>query len=128
IYTCDDLGNNTIQLWVTDAAGNQDFCETFVQVQDNMNACGSSNTPDVAGAIASEADQPVQDVTVELSGNGMFSVTTDASGSYMFTNLVAGNDYSVTPNLDVDHDNGVSTYDLVLITKHILGIQPLDSP
>ncbi|HKK77733.1 MAG TPA: T9SS type A sorting domain-containing protein, partial [Saprospiraceae bacterium] len=33
-----------------------------------------------------------------------------------------------TPQKDDDHQNGVSTFDLVLISKHILGVQPLNSP
>ncbi|MBK7476777.1 MAG: hypothetical protein IPI11_12470 [Haliscomenobacter sp.] len=40
----------------------------------------------------------------------------------------SGYDYSVTPHLDKDYLNGVSTFDLVLVTKHILGVQPLNSP
>jgi hypothetical protein len=30
--------------------------------------------------------------------------------------------------LDKDHLNGVSTFDLILITKHILGLKPLETP
>ena len=32
------------------------------------------------------------------------------------------------PQRDGDYLNGVSTFDLVLISKHILGVQPLGSP
>ncbi len=34
-FDCDDLGENLVQLWVIDAFGNTDFCETTVEVQDN---------------------------------------------------------------------------------------------
>merc|ERR1712127_400085 len=37
-------------------------------------------------------------------------------------------DYDVTPEKDINHLNGVTTYDLVLISKHILGIELFDSP
>ncbi|MCI4649720.1 T9SS type A sorting domain-containing protein, partial [Phaeodactylibacter sp.] len=37
-------------------------------------------------------------------------------------------DYTITPQRDGDYLNGVSTFDLVLISKHILGVEPLDSP
>ncbi|MBK8877098.1 MAG: hypothetical protein IPN74_00620 [Haliscomenobacter sp.] len=53
---------------------------------------------------------------------------TGASGQYAFDRLEQGYDYSVTPHLDKDYLNGVSTFDLVLITKHIRGVQPLNSP
>jgi hypothetical protein len=39
-----------------------------------------------------------------------------------------GYDYTVTPSLDRDFLNGVSTMDIVLITRHILGMNPLISP
>jgi hypothetical protein len=35
--------------------------------------------------------------------------------------------YTVTPQRDGDYLNGVSTFDLVLISKHILGVAPLNS-
>ncbi|MEZ4931407.1 MAG: hypothetical protein R2788_04650 [Saprospiraceae bacterium] len=38
-FTCDDLGQNPVELWVTDAAGNQDFCITTVIIQANMDQC-----------------------------------------------------------------------------------------
>ncbi|MBK7937144.1 MAG: hypothetical protein IPJ82_08605 [Lewinellaceae bacterium] len=34
----------------------------------------------------------------------------------------------MTPTKDDNPLNGVSTYDLVLISKHILGLEPLNSP
>jgi hypothetical protein len=37
-------------------------------------------------------------------------------------------DYTVTPLLDENYLNGVSTFDLVLISRHILGVQLLNSP
>jgi hypothetical protein len=124
IYTCDDLGQNPVEIWVTDVAGNQDFCETFIVVQDNMGFCSSS--PVVAGIIATEEDETVQDVTVDVNG-GLFSQVTGADGYYTFS-LAGGNDYTITPMNDLNASNGVTTYDLVLISMHILGVQPLNSP
>jgi hypothetical protein len=43
-------------------------------------------------------------------------------------NVPVGGDYTITPQYDVDPLNGVSTFDLVLISKHILGVTPLGSP
>jgi hypothetical protein len=54
--------------------------------------------------------------------------STGENGAFAFEGLPQGMDYTVTPYLDSDHKNGVSTFDLVLIQKHILGIQPLKSP
>jgi hypothetical protein len=43
-------------------------------------------------------------------------------------NLAKLGDFTVTPQLDKNHLNGVSTFDLVLIQKHILNVQALNSP
>jgi len=129
IYTCDEVGQQNVEIWVTDAAGNQDFCNTFVIVQDNMGACtGNPLVVNVGGAIATEENMSVSDVNVELSGQSTGVVTTDASGMYNFANVPVGNDVTITPVKDVDPLNGVTTYDLVLITKHILAVNKLDSP
>jgi hypothetical protein len=70
----------------------------------------------------------VENVEVSLSGNASATRMTGSAGSYVFTGLTPNYDYSVTPSLDAQPLNGVSTFDLVLISKHILGVQLLDSP
>jgi hypothetical protein len=53
---------------------------------------------------------------------------TGASGSYGFPTLAIGGNYVVTPGKDDNPLNGVTTFDLVLMSKHILGISSLGSP
>ena len=87
----------------------------------------SDGVGSIAGTIATENNNTVNDVEVTLSGTmDQFNITA-ADGGYTFT-AQSGGDYTVTPLLDLDHSNGVSTFDLVLISRHILGVQPLDSP
>ena len=50
------------------------------------------------------------------------------SGEFEFNTLPLNYNYSISPSLNVEPLNGVSTFDLVLISKHILNIQKLDSP
>ncbi|NJK83829.1 MAG: hypothetical protein HC912_08475 [Saprospiraceae bacterium] len=61
-------------------------------------------------------------------GDALATTQTSATGTYGVYNLETGYDYSLTPYKDDDHLNGISTFDLVLISKHILNVQPLDSP
>ena len=35
IYTCENLGSHSVNLWAHDAAGNSAFCTTFINVQAN---------------------------------------------------------------------------------------------
>ncbi|MBR9920014.1 MAG: HYR domain-containing protein [Bacteroidetes bacterium] len=125
VYTCDDIGQQPVEVWVTDVAGNQDFCETYVVVQDNMGNCGSGPVA-VAGLITTEYDDPVEAVMVEVN-SGQQSYETQADGLYEFQ-LASGNDYSVSPMLDIEPLNGVTTFDMVIISQHILGVDLLDSP
>lgn len=130
-YTCDDLGQQPVQIWVTDAAGNQDYCETYVIIQANMGQC--DDDPLVAGTIATEANQAVENVTVNVNSPAGFnqnatSTAASQNGNYTVAHLDSGLDYTITPQYDQDHLNGVTTFDLVLISKHILGVTPLGSP
>lgn len=58
---------------------------------------------------------------------GLLTQVTGLDGQYNF-NVVAGNDYTVTPILDENAANGVTTFDMVLITRHILNVEMLNSP
>ncbi|MCB0644391.1 MAG: hypothetical protein KDC44_22255, partial [Phaeodactylibacter sp.] len=131
-FDCDDVGQMMIEMWVTDASGNQDFCVTSVLVQDNMNVCpgAGGGMMAVAGLIENEAYMGLQDVMVEVNGtnNQDESMLTDANGAFSFPEMEMGYDYSITPMLDSDPAQGVTTYDLVYIMLHILNIEMLDSP
>ena len=118
-----------------DTINNFDYCETYVLVQDNpgdgitVNCDGVVPGPGrIAGTIQTETNQTVEGVTVQLSGQASRTTTTPLNGTYDFLNLQEGYDYTVTPVKDNNYLNGVSTFDLVLISKHILGVQPLGSP
>ncbi|WP_425412706.1 T9SS type A sorting domain-containing protein [Lewinella cohaerens] len=75
-----------------------------------------------------ENNETVEGVEVSISGGMASMMVTNTDGTYNFSNLALGGDYSVTPYLNANPLNGVSTFDLVLISKHILGTQPLNSP
>ncbi|MBK8968860.1 MAG: HYR domain-containing protein [Lewinellaceae bacterium] len=41
-FDCSELGTQFVELWSIDLAGNADYCETYVIVQDNMGICGTN--------------------------------------------------------------------------------------
>ncbi len=126
-YSCDDVGPNTENMSVWDASGNTDFCTVTLNVQAN-DACGGSR---LAGEIGTINNEMVENVTVVLE-NTVSSETrvamTNKDGQYDFYNVTNDADYMLLPEKDDDHLNGVSTLDLVLIQRHILGLQPLSNP
>ncbi len=128
--TCADKGKVVlVELHAWDEAGKDDFCVTYVEVQDNRSVCpGTGSLNSIAGTIATEGNANLQGATITLSGAASQSQATAANGGYSFVNLTKGADFTVTPQLDKNHLNGVSTFDLVLIQKHILNVQALNSP
>jgi len=131
VFDCAGEGIHTVEVWVTDQAGNADFCKTDIIIQDNMNLCNddslSVNNGMIGGGIETQMGETFPDVHVDISSMGM-TYMTDAEGNFAFHNLNLGNNYSVEPWKNDDPKNGVTTFDLVLITRHVLNIQPLDSP
>ena len=129
IFTCEDVGLVTVQIWATDIFGNQDFCTTTVDIQDNMNVCDDGSSGLIAGKVMTGSEETVEEVAVNVLGNGSSSmIYTEQSGKYKFPALAFGSTYTVQPGKDVDPLNGVTTLDIVLIQRHILGAGPLDSP
>jgi hypothetical protein len=55
-------------------------------------------------------------------------VNTDANGHYVFPDLPAGDDYVLTIERDDWPVNGASTFDLVLISQHILAVNSITNP
>ncbi len=128
-FCSDTLDLQPIELWVTDSNGGQDYCLTFVDVQDNdtIDLCGGLKPMDITGRIYTESDAEVKDVAVELRSLEILNTMTDVNGQYEFLDMPEGGDYQVLPHKDNDHLNGVSTLDLVMIQRHILGLSTLES-
>jgi hypothetical protein len=85
--------------------------------------------------LKTESGDGLEECDVELSGQDPGGTTfnhfgmTDDAGQFHFSSSVPINsNYTITPTKDDNPLNGVSTYDLVLISKHILGLQPFDTP
>jgi hypothetical protein len=132
VLRCKDLGITQVQLWVgeesTDNVNNWDYCVTFIEVQDNLGACNGSRGPIITGVTKSTKGDPVEGVNVAMSGSLQQSMTTISNGAFAFGNLVTGNDYTITPSKLDDMRNGVSTFDLTFIAKHVLNVKLLDDP
>jgi hypothetical protein len=128
IFDCNGIGDQEVQLWVTDSNGNQDFCIASLDVQDNDGLCNGEMEPvDIQGRIYTVEDAELNEATVQLISAEMQEDMTDGSGEYGFMDMPQGGYYSIAPHKDDDVLNGVSTLDLVMIQRHILGISELDN-
>lgn len=122
IYDCSNVGLNTTEIWVTDISGNQSFCTTTIEILDNNTDCGALQ---LAGHIFTELDLPASNVLVSTS---MGSDVTDVAGNYDLGSTLGNPDLEIIPSNEADPTNGVTTFDVVTIRKHILGNGMLDSP
>lgn len=82
----------------------------------------------VSGKIDMGPNATANGFPVLISGTETKLLYADALGNYS-TTLQAGGSYEVKP-LDCSHNplNGLSTFDLVLISQHFSGVNPLDNP
>ena len=127
-FGCTYLGTQVVNIYVIDEEDNWDFASTYVLVQDNMNVCTTDAEDNmVAGFIVNPVGENVQSVNVAINDGTQHAMTTAENGHFQFM-LPKGGDYTVTPAKDINPLNGVSTFDLVLISKHILGITAFDTP
>ncbi len=133
-YTCAELGTQCVEIWAIDKAGNADYCESPLTIQDNLEIC-SGSSDSITGRIITEDGIGISDVSIEIDGGCafcppiLFLDLTDAFGYYSIDdNFLIADDFYILPEKDDNPHNGVTTYDLVLISKHILNTEPLDSP
>lgn len=129
VFTCEDIGAVDVRLWVGNEVGEWAFCESTVNVID-LSGLGCDDFHSVvAGLVGREDDIGVEGVTIKVTDPNhevVYTTQTDEDGFYSF-NLPHHSRYIISPDHDVDIRNGLSTLDLILIQKHILGTKFVDS-
>lgn len=130
-FDCDDEGRREVTIYVASLTPAGDIVETsvktFIDVQDNNNICDDGRLVSVNGTVATEANVVLENANVVLVGSELIR-NTDVNGNFDFAGMPTGGNYIVTPGKNDDHINGVSTLDLVMIQRHVLGIEKLNSP
>ena len=133
-YECHELGTQCIELWAVDAAGNANYCETSVVVQDNFGSCnGSGGGWLIEMCVKTEMNDGIEEVGYEVTGtnpNEPFYVNEilDPFNGCGYFEVPLGCDITAKPIKDDNPLNGVTTYDRVLISRHYRGIELLNSP
>lgn len=134
-FNCNDIPDGksatlpvTLTIW--DEKGNSDYCETQLILQDNHGICPDVvTTSTISGRITTEMGKvPVKTLVefkaLEKEGN----VPLDALGTYLIPDMPVLQNIAVRPFLDTDPLEGITTMDLVMIQRHILGVAPFTSP
>jgi len=140
-YVCGDLGDIQVTMFiydVLDSDGDGDLdtifrepCFAIQTVIDQNNFCTffTATESNVEGRIRTEDGTGIENTSVALIGTeDSQEFMTEEHGLYAFPSMPMGGQYTIKPEKEGNTINGLSTLDLILIQKHILGISTFDSP
>jgi Dockerin type I domain/HYR domain len=126
-FNCNDIGTLPVEILVKDESGLMSKCQTTVQISDPNRVCRAPTQPAVFGIIETAEKKPiVSNVVIQSASNPTIKQMTRSS-RFSFFGMPRSDDWELTPTRDSDALNGVSTYDIALMSRHILGDQPLTS-
>jgi len=104
-------------------------CFTIQTITGELCPFFASSSLNVGGRVFTADEQGIENTSVSLVGDvETQTAMSEEFGLYAFPSMPIGGSYTITPNKEDRYNNGVSTLDIILMQKHILGIQPLDSP
>lgn len=138
--TCSQ-GTNIVEVWVRDANGLANQCANYVIIQDNSNQCPCIQDSDiqVAGCARTAQNGKLNSYRVNASFSGTANGTpyqTTKNSNFTdscFTLKLEDLPLNLSGNLRlrlsrVDNiTNGVTAYDLILISRQILNLEPFTS-
>ncbi len=128
-FDCDDLGINIVYIIVFDESGNFTFCAAQSAVEDPNGFCGPvPSGSSVTGIVTTHYGEPIAKTEMTLSGNSNNETTTESEGTFAFNNIYGLGLFELTPYNDNDPSMGVTTLDILVVQKHIMGMDALDTP
>lgn len=129
VYNCDSLmGQKSIMrnltLYISDGSNNTSTCVSKITVEDNLEICSGGL---ISGQVSNIHGEGIEDAQVSLMNMDLFEMT-DIDGDYEFESMESGEPYRLQVTREDDPMNGISTKDVILIIRHLLGMDPFDSP
>ncbi|MBN8679797.1 MAG: hypothetical protein J0M29_16335 [Chitinophagales bacterium] len=129
MFNCTMNENQFIELWAQDKCGNLSHCIQEVLVYDTAGFCPLGLASTVC-ATTYWNNEVVQDVDFRFSWLGPNQQPVSSTlqnlggGCTILNDFPPANQFSLSANKNTDVTNGITTYDLVLISKHILALDP----
>jgi hypothetical protein len=126
--SCKEAGSDVVlQLWTRDKAGNMNYVNCTISVQNNVGTC---NTVIFNPRIASEKNVLIKNakVTALSSGSIINSGITNTEGVAQITNLPLNKNYDISAEKTDEPYLGVTTLDISIISRHLLDIDKIKTP
>ncbi len=124
-FTCSDEGIVSMLLFVVDATGNYNSCPVQIEIQAPINIDCEETM--IGGTITNRFGAPIEDTEIDIIGTSTRITKSDEAGNFQMM-LPNNSDYTIAPSNNTNPRNGVSTFDLLLINKHIIGTSIFTSP
>lgn len=137
-----EKGFNSIEVWIKDGNGLANVCNNYVLIQDGNNDCICNNDADLYfnGCARTGGNKKLSNFKLKTLFETLPGSSSPMSTNYSQTiedscyalhldQIPFGNDYKATIRAErkLGPLVGVTTYDLVLTSKHILAIEPFTS-
>jgi hypothetical protein len=137
-----EKGFNSIEIWVKDGNGLTNQCSNYVLIQDGNNDCPCNLDADLYfnGCARTAANKRLANYKIKTAFETLSGAAAPSSKNYAQTiadscytlhldKIPFAENYKATIRGDRSGGpaDGVTTYDLVLISKHILAIEPFTS-
>lgn len=130
-----DFGPHSVEVWIKDANNLINKCFSSAEVQDNDDICGCAANIGLQGCARSSGDKKLNNYTLraELSAPPPATVLQknipDSCFNETFSDLAVHTDYQVVVRARRNDGplTGVSTFDLLQTSKHILNIEPFQN-
>jgi hypothetical protein len=126
-FGCEDIGLQEVEMWVVDAAGNGDFCVVAINVQPPVEGC-RNELGKIKGTVSSMQGAGISGVQmiIQDAGEGRWITDTDNHGQYDFSSFAMdGTNHLLWAEKSDEAINGISTLDVIRISKHLLSKEPL---
>ncbi|MDO8365644.1 MAG: hypothetical protein Q7T20_02520 [Saprospiraceae bacterium] len=132
MYNCQHGENQLIEIWAKDKVGNLENCTSAVLVYDTAGVCPYVPFPSICARNYSN-DEIIRDVAfntrwiIPNQPPIITPIEVYNSGCVELNTLPPTSHFALEATKDTVPLNGVTTYDLVLISKHILSLEPFDA-
>lgn len=130
-YGCEELDSQIVELWAKDRLNNAGHCTIYLSVNDEDGFCEKPPLLCARTFWNGELVTPVKykmlwvDTAQKLI---VHPLPAQPGGCGAMNYLPPVSSFSLVAECDTNPLNGVSTFDLLLISRHILGLQPFDAP
>lgn len=124
-FVCGDSGTYNIEIWVRDEAGNILTKNTPLSIKDDPKNCALVT---VMGVIQRENATNIPAKIMLYNANNT-PIDSISGSSYTFKDLLPNSRLQIMPTRpNTDWLNGVTTFDIALLSRHLLGIESLTTP